>query len=183
VGYAGGTTTNPTYYNIGDHSETVEVDFDPTIVSYEQLLAAFWSGHNAWYPPYSVQYRSAIFYTTDQQQKLANESKQAEEAKLGKPIYTDIEPYTSFYVAEDYHQKYYLRQNSDLANELYTIYPNPADFRDSTVVARLNGYVGGYGDLDTLKKNLDNFGLSESGKQTLLKIVESGLTLVCPVNQ
>jgi methionine-S-sulfoxide reductase len=181
VGYAGGTTASPTYYNIGDHSETIEVDFDPAIIAYEQLLVAFWSGHDASYPPYSVQYRSAIFYTTDQQQKLANDSKQAEEARLGKPIHTDIELGTGFYVAEDYHQKYDLRQRPDVASALHAIYPNPADFRDSTAVARLNGYVGGYGDSDTLKKNLDSLGLSESGKKALLETAKLGLTPACPI--
>jgi peptide-methionine (S)-S-oxide reductase len=157
------------------------VDFDPGIISYKQLLAAFWAGHDATYPAYSTQYRSAIFYTSEQQKKLANEFKQAEETRLGKPIYTDIEPDTGFYVAEDYHQKYYLRQRPDLVNSLYTIYPSPADFRDSTAAARLNGYVGGYGNPDTLKKSLNSLGLSESGKQALLQITESGLTSGCPV--
>ncbi|MFH0768239.1 MAG: hypothetical protein V1932_01570 [Chloroflexota bacterium] len=63
-----------------------------------------------------------------------------------------------------------------------SFYPNPADFRDSTAIAHLNGYVGGYGDMETLKKDLDTFGLSESGKQVLLQIAESGLTPGCPVN-
>jgi peptide-methionine (S)-S-oxide reductase len=157
------------------------VDFDPGIISYTQLLAAFWAGHDATYPAYSTQYRSAIFYTSEQQKKLANEFKQAEETRLGKTIYTAVEPDTGFYVAEDYHQKYYLRQRPDLVNSLYAIYPSPADFRDSTAAARLNGYVGGYGDTDTLKKSLNSLGLSESGKQALLQITESGLTPGCPV--
>ncbi len=158
------------------------MDYDPTIVSYKQLLTAFWSGHDATTPADSWQYRSAIFCTTDQQKKLANESKQAEEERLRTSVYTAIEPYTAFYMVEDYHQKYYLRQRSAVVDALYSIYPNPADFRDSTAVARLNGYVGGYGNLETLKKDLDTFGLSESGKQVLLQIAESGLTPSCPVN-
>jgi peptide-methionine (S)-S-oxide reductase len=137
------------------------VEYDPAIVSYEQLLAAFWSSHNPTSPIYSSQYRSAIFHTNEQQQNLANESKQAEESILGMPVSTDIEPYAGFYVAEDYHQKYY--------------------FRDSTAAARLNGYVTGFGDLDALKKNLDSFGLSETGKEALLQITKSGLRPVCPV--
>jgi peptide-methionine (S)-S-oxide reductase len=181
VGYGGGTTANPTYGNIGDYCETVEVEYDPAIVTYEQLLAAFWNGHDATYPPYSSQYRSAIFYTADQQRDLANESRQAEEAKLGRTIYTDIAPNARFYVAEDYHQKFYLRQRSDVVNTIYAIYPNPADFRDSTAAARLNGYLGGYGDLETLKNNLDKLGLSESGKRALLQMTSSGLTHACPV--
>jgi peptide-methionine (S)-S-oxide reductase len=157
------------------------VDYDPDILSYDQLLAAFWNGHDPTYPLNSAQYRSAIFYTTDLQKKVAIESKQAEEAKLGKTVYTDIEPDTDFHVAEDYHQKYFLRQRSDVAIELYAIYPNPADFRDSTAVARLNGYFGGYGDSETLKKDMDKLGLSESGKQVLLQIAEYGLTPAFPV--
>jgi peptide-methionine (S)-S-oxide reductase len=158
----------------------VQVDYDPSVISYEQLLAVFWNSHDATYPSYSAQYRSAIFYTTDGQQKLANEFKQAEESRLGKTLYTAIERYTNFYIAEDYHQKYYLRQIPQLANELYVIYPDPAAFRDSTAAARLNGYTGGYGDPDTLIKNLDSFGLSKSGKQLLLKITESGISPACP---
>jgi peptide-methionine (S)-S-oxide reductase len=181
VGYAGGTTANPSYYHIGDYSETVEVEYDPAIVSYEQLLAAFWNGQDATYPPYDTQYRSAIFYTSDQQQKLAREALQQEEARTGKKIYTDIEPYTSFYVAEDYHQKYYLKLRTELANELEAIYPKPADFADSTAVARLNGYAGGYGDEEALKKNINGFGLSESGQKALIRIAESGLTPGCPI--
>ena len=156
------------------------MDYDPTVISYEQLLLAFWSSHDATSPAYSTQYRSAIFYTSDQQKRLASEAKQAEEAKMGKKINTDIEPYTGFYIAEDYHQKYYLRQTSQVVNDLYTLFPDPADFRDSTAAARLNGYIGGYGDSNTLAKNLDSLGLSESAKRALLQITQSGLAPVCP---
>lgn len=181
AGYCGGTTTSPNYHNIGNHSETVQIDFDTTVVSYEQLLTAFWSGHNATLPTYTAQYRSAIFYTTEQQQKLASEAVRAEEARLGKKIYTDVEPFIEFFVAEDYHQKYYLRQASWLVNDLYSIYPDPAEFRDSTAAARLNGYLGGYGDQDSLKQNLDSLGLSESGKTALLQRTLPFLARLCPV--
>ena len=157
------------------------MDYDPTVISYKRLLSAFWNGHNATLPSGTTQYRSAIFFTTDQQKELASESKQAEEASLGEKIYTDIEPFSGFYVAEDYHQKYYLRQTSEVVKDLYVIYPDPADFRDSTAAARLNGYMGGYGDLDTLTKNLDSLGLSESGKTALLRRTQYGLAPACPV--
>jgi peptide-methionine (S)-S-oxide reductase len=158
----------------------VQVNFDPTIISYEQLLVAFWNSHDATYPTYSDQYRSAIFYTSDQQQNLANEFKQTNEARIGEKIYTDITPFTGFNVAEDYHQKYYLRERPDIVDTLYVIYPNPSDFRDSTAAARLNGYLGGYGDRETLNNNLDKLGLSESDKKVLAQITESGLSPVCP---
>ena len=181
VGYCGGTTASPSYYNIGDHSETVQVDFDPTIISYGQLLLAFWNAHDAAYPSYSIQYRSAIFYTTEQQQKLANETLQKEEVKIGKRLFTDIEPFSGFYIAEDYHQKYNLRQITEVANELYAIYPDPAEFRDSTAAAKLNGYLGGNGDADILNESIDSLGLSEAGRRALLERAQYGLFPVCPV--
>lgn len=181
VGYAGGNSASPTYSDIGNHSETVQVDYDPAVVSYEQLLAAFFSSHDAAAPPYSIQYRSAIFFANDQQEKLAGEYKEKEETRLGQKLYTAIEPYTGFTIAEDYHQKYYLRQRSDIVKDLLSIYPNQADFRDSAAAARLNGYVGGYGDPDSLNENLDKLGLSPSSQQALLRIGESGLSAVCPV--
>jgi peptide-methionine (S)-S-oxide reductase len=181
VGYTGGTTANPDYNNIGNHSETVQVDYDPEIVSYAQLLAVFWNSHDVTSRPYSMQYRSAIFYTTDLQRSQAEEFRNAEEARLGTEVYTSIEQAAVFYVAEDYHQKYYLRLEDKIVNELYAIYPDPAAFRDSTAAARLNGYAGGFGDAETLSQNLEKFGLSSNGRQALLKLTESGLGAVCPV--
>jgi peptide-methionine (S)-S-oxide reductase len=180
VGYAGGTTANPTYENIGDYSESVQVDFDPAIISYDQLLQAFWSGHEPTYPS-EGQYRSAILYNSEDQRKAAVSSKQQQEAKLGQTIYTYIEPLTRFYLAEDYHQKYYL-QNSDLMKEISTIYPDPAVFRDSTAAARINGALAGYGNQETLKKEIGSLGLSPAGQKEILTIASSsGLTPGCPV--
>jgi peptide-methionine (S)-S-oxide reductase len=181
VGYAGGTTSNPTYSNIGNYSETVQVDYDPTIVSYEQLLSAFWDDAGVTYTPYSIQYRAAIFYTTDHQQIIAEASKTGEETRLGRRTFVSIEPGTNFYTAEDYHQKFYLRERKDLVNAIYAIYPDAADFRDSTAAARLNGYLGGYGDLNSLKQNLSKLGLNEAGQKALLDVANAGLTQACPV--
>jgi peptide-methionine (S)-S-oxide reductase len=182
VGYAGGTTGNPTYYNIGDHSETVQVDFDPSRISYDTLVDAFWSGHNPTYPSYSRQYRSVILYASEEQRQTAIKSKQREESRLGKVLFTDIEADNGFYVAENYHQKYYLRETPDLMAEISSIYPHPLDLMNSTAAARLNGYIAGYGNQDTLKKQLNNLGLSEASQQRLLQITASGLIPGCPIN-
>ncbi len=180
VGYAGGTTANPTYENIGDYSETVQVDFDPAVISYDQLLQAFWSGHEPTYPS-DGQYRSAILCNSDDQKKAALDSKQKQEAKLGHTLYTFIEPLTRFYLAEDYHQKFYL-QNSDLMTEFSAIYPDPAAFRDSTAAARINGALAGYGNQEALKKQIGSLGLSAAGQKEILTIASStGLTPGCPV--
>ncbi|MFP3879739.1 MAG: peptide-methionine (S)-S-oxide reductase MsrA [Dehalococcoidia bacterium] len=156
VGYAGGTLENPTYHNLGDHTETIEIDYDPAQVSYEQLLEVYWDSHNPTTQPWSRQYMSIIFYHNSEQFTLATESKQREEASLGRRVYTEIIPFSEFYVAEDYHQKYHLQQVPELMEELTVIYPNFADFRDSTAVARINGYIGGHVTFEELQEQLNS---------------------------
>jgi peptide-methionine (S)-S-oxide reductase len=181
VGYCGGTISNPTYDYIGDYSETVQVDYNPSLISYEQLLEAFWSGQDTSYAQYSRQYRSAIFYSSEEQRQAAIESRQREELRQGRPVFSDIEAITEFYIAEDYHQKYYLTQSTELLTEMSAIYPNLKDFINSPAVAKLNGYVAGYGDQAILQEQINRLGLSETGKQRLLKITASGLIPGCPV--
>jgi len=173
VGYAGGSKENPTYYDLGLHSETVQIDFDPSRISYQDLLDIFWRSHNPTSAPYSIQYKSIIFYHDEEQKRLAEESKALEEQSRGRKIQTEIVPFDRFYLAEDYHQKYYLRARPDLANELHAVYPDLNDYINSTAVARLNGYVGGNGDRETLQRELDSYGLSPQGKQRLLDLVGS----------
>jgi methionine-S-sulfoxide reductase len=173
VGYAGGSKENPTYHSLGGHSETVEIDYDPSRISYAELLDIFWRSHNPTSAPYSTQYKSAIFYHDEEQKRLAEESKADEEQKRSRIIQTEIIPFTRFYLAEDYHQKYYLRARPDLANELHAVYPDLTDYVNSTAVARLNGYIGGNGDRETLQRELDSYGLSSQGKQRLLDLVGS----------
>lgn len=121
VGYIGGHTENPTYHQVcGDttgHAEAVEVTYDPSIVSYEKLLAAFWQCHNPTLinrqgPDVGSQYRSVIFYHDDEQKQLAQAAKQAliDAKKYSKPIATEIIPASTFYPAEEYHQKYLKKQ-------------------------------------------------------------------------
>jgi len=107
---------------------------------------------------------SIVFYHNEEQRQIAISSKEREEARLGHSIVTEIIPFSEFYLAEDYHQKYYLRQEPGLFQELSAIYPDIGDFIDSTAVARLNGYAGGYGTWETLEKELNSLGLSESTK-------------------
>jgi peptide-methionine (S)-S-oxide reductase len=170
VGYAGGTTKNPTYYNLGDHSETVQIEYDPTILSYEKLLEVFWGSHNPTTQSWSRQYRSIIFYHNEVQKSAALASKHREETKLGQEIFTEIIPFSEFYLAEDYHQKYYLQQEPELFNEFATMYPEIDQLIRSTAVARVNGYIGGYGSFDSLQKQINSFGLSPIGNEKLLQI-------------
>ena len=117
VGYSGGTAKNPTYKDVcrgrTGHAEVVELQYDPAKVSYEKLLEVFWSVHdptqlNRQGPDVGDQYRSVIFFHTPQQKAAATESRAALESsdRLGKPIVTEIVPASTFYRAEEYHQRY-----------------------------------------------------------------------------
>jgi peptide-methionine (S)-S-oxide reductase len=124
---------------------------------------------------------SIVFYHNDEQRQIAISSKEHEVAKRGCNIITEIVPFSGFYLAEDYHQKYYLRHERGLFQELSAIYPDIGDFIDSTAVARLNGYVGGYGTPGALERELNSLGLSEAGKTRLLEIADRGLVSGCAV--
>lgn len=113
VGYAGGTKENPTYEDLGDHTESVQITFDPKKISYEQLLEHFWNEHDATYRT-KTQYKSAIFTHGEGQMAEALLSKEKRQAMNPRPIITEIHPAGTFYRAEDYHQKY-LRKNENAA--------------------------------------------------------------------
>jgi peptide-methionine (S)-S-oxide reductase len=173
VGYAGGTTTHPTYRRLGDHTETVEIDFDPARISYRELLDVFWKSHDPGSRSWSRQYKAAIFFHSEAQRKLAFESKEKEEARLGAKIFTEILPFTGFTLAEDYHQKYRLRQEPDILAAFEQIYPAERDFVNSTAAARVNGYLGGYGTPEELKKEIDGYGLPQPARKRLLEMLSS----------
>lgn len=172
VGYAGGESQNPSYSIIGDHAETIQVDYDPAVVSYEDLLAVFWSEHMPVSPAASRQYASLIHYATAEEKLLAEQSMQAQEKAIGRKLYTEIIPLGTFTLAEDYHQKYYLQNRSDLMSEFSTMYPDMQDFVNSTAAARVNGYVGRNGSLEQLQAELDQLGLSGKAQEILLGYFE-----------
>jgi methionine-S-sulfoxide reductase len=109
VGYSGGTTFAPTYHRLGDHTETIQIDYDPGVISYRDLLDVFFSNHTPTHPSHSVQYRSAVYYRTEDERCAAEEAIGRLEAAVGR-VYTAVEPFRVFHLAEDYHQKYYFKQ-------------------------------------------------------------------------
>jgi peptide-methionine (S)-S-oxide reductase len=118
VGYTGGWLPNPSYEDVctdrTGHAEAVEVEYDPTQVSYEQLLDVFWNTHdpttvNRQGPDIGSQYRSAIFFHAPEQEAAAKASKEKHQnsGRYKRPIVTEITPATEFYRAEEYHQQYF----------------------------------------------------------------------------
>ena len=130
-GYAGGKTINPTYEQVctgkTGHAEVVQIEFDPAVVSYKEIIDLFWDAHDPTsvtkedmivhgkHLPkgtayqgndYGSQYRSAIYYTTEEQHKIAEASKAEVQKKWKDPIATEIAPLKKFYPAEDYHQNF-----------------------------------------------------------------------------
>jgi peptide-methionine (S)-S-oxide reductase len=168
VGYAGGKKENPTYHQLGDHTETLEVDYDPARISYEKLLEIFWEEHNPTSSSWSTQYKAAVFYHGDEQKRLALATRDRLAAMLGKTIRTEVIPFSRFYPAEAYHQKYYLRGNKPFLKELQRYHPQDEGLMNSTAAARVNGYLGRNGTADSLKAEIEGYGLSESSRQALL---------------
>jgi peptide-methionine (S)-S-oxide reductase len=116
VGYTGGSAVDPSYEQVCSdstgHAEAVDVWFDAAVVSYDELLNIFWSIHDPTTPDrqgwdFGRQYRSAIFFHDPEQERLAIASRDQHQGSLAKPIVTEIVPASTFYDAEDYHQRYY----------------------------------------------------------------------------
>ena len=147
MGYCGGDKEKPDYYSMGDHTEAISIDFDPTVISYSELLGYFWKGHRCDRNNSSTQYMNAIFYRNEEQQKVAEHTLQIRAAGLNiepEQVATKILPVKEFTYAEKYHQKYALR--GELREYLNEIYPDAKSLADSTLATRLNGYLGnGFG--------------------------------------
>lgn len=125
VGYTGGSYQNPTYQDVCSgktgHAEAIQIEFDPSLVSYEDLLMLFWSNHNPTTinqqgPDIGEQYRSAVFFHSEEQEKEAKTLKEklqdAAIKQFGKQIVTEIVPATKFFKAEEYHQRYLEKNES-----------------------------------------------------------------------
>jgi hypothetical protein len=133
-------------------------------------LEIFWDSHNPRVAPSSRQYASLILYHSETQKRAAERSKLEQIASQGE-LQTEILPVGQFTWAEDYHQKYQLRGQRDLAAELSRVYPDYRDLTNSTAAARLNGYVGGHGTWEQLETEIGSLGLSENAQQRLQSIV------------
>jgi peptide-methionine (S)-S-oxide reductase len=152
----------------------MQIDYDPDQITYEEILQLFWDNHNPTGRFWSRQYMSIIFYHNDTQKEAAEASKANIEQISGVKVNTEIIAFSNFYLAEDYHQKYYLQNNRALANELKAYYPVFSDFINSAVAARINGIVAGYGDPSLFAEEGDDYGLSSDSLDILQQALETG---------
>jgi peptide methionine sulfoxide reductase msrA/msrB len=169
VGYAGGTTESPSYQMIGDHTETIEIDYDPAVISYRKLIEIFFDRHDPHSPAYSTQYASLILYQNEKQHKTALAVKNELEVENGREIQIVIKKLDHFYLAEDYHQKYRLQQQRNFKN-YYLDQMSMKQFINSPAVTKANGYISGSGERVNIIKNIGKLGLSTELQERLLKL-------------
>ncbi len=142
VGYAGGSKTDPGYHSLGDHTEVFQVEFDPGVMTYADLLGQAFQGHNPRTQTRKTQYQNVVFAATPAQQEILDEYLQAHGLDADA-IETRVEQLSRFYNAEDYHQKYSLRSQQSFISSFEEAGYDDADLRESPIAAKLNGYVAG----------------------------------------
>ncbi len=153
MGYCGGSTSAPSYRDIGDHAEAVQLHFDPAKISYEDLLALFWDGHDPTFGKGS-QYRAGLYCDDENQLAAGRRTAGALQRELGESVVTEIVLGKPFYSAEDYHQKWRLRRTPAVFEALAGQYPDEETFLASTAAAKANAYVSGHGSPAQLQRDL-----------------------------
>lgn len=159
VGYAGGRTPEPTYADIGDHIETVRVEYDPNRIAYADVLDPFWEAHDPARAPFKRQYQPALFPQTPAQTEQARASHAEVAARHTGGIATEVIEDASFSRAEAYHQKHKLRHHEALLNAFQALYSDEDEWIDSPAAALANGYVGGHRAPDRLDADASRLGL------------------------
>mmetsp|Transcript_20561 Transcript_20561/g.49070 ORF Transcript_20561/g.49070 Transcript_20561/m.49070 type:complete len:200 (-) Transcript_20561:270-869(-) len=165
VGYCGGTTPNPTYRKVcsdkafGDWAEAVQVDFDPSIISYEALVGVFFKSHEPGMCGGKRQYMSGIFAHTAEQFEAAQKVLEAEKDKRKGRLGTSLEMATDFYSAELYHQKWLLQRKSDWFKAVAL--QDGEHLLDSEAACKVNAFVAGHLPASTLRDELDRMAQSE----------------------
>ena len=149
---------NPSYKDLGDHTETVSLSYDPNVVSFETLLSVFWANHNPTIPS-QRQYRSLILHHNEEQKLSAQKSLMVARQKTSDEIHTEILPAGKYYEAETYHQKYVLQQHPWLITAL--LIQTREDLIKSHACTKLNGYLAGYGSLEDALNEAKRLGLNE----------------------
>lgn len=143
VGYAGGTKANPSYHDLGDHTEVFQVDYDPEEVSYTDLLDRVFRSHDPRRQTLKTQYQNIVFAATSAQRDALDAYLEAN-GYDPDGIETRIEQLSRFYPAEDYHQKHSLRSQRPLMEAFEEAGYDDEDLRESPAAAKLNGHAAGH---------------------------------------
>ena len=159
------------------------MDFDPERITYAQLVDVFWQEHPPTSGAWSSQYAHILFWEGEEQRAVAEASARKIGESLGRKVATRVRPLDRFYQAEDYHQKYYLRNTRELIREFDVMYRADADFVASTAAARVNGWLGGAGEACDLLAEIDSYGLSSEGRAVLLRRAGVAAAPGCAVNR
>lgn len=174
TGYAGGTSMHPTYRQMGDHTETVQLDFSSSIITFEEILEVFWNNHN----PINInnykgrQYLSLLFYSDDKQKEtIQHVLRRRKEQGRGEPE-TEIAPYSGFYLAEAKHQKYYLKRFPNAIEKLNEWFSSQEDLNNSTLAARLNGLAKGYTNLERILNEIGRWPVGSEHRKLLVDLVK-----------
>jgi len=169
---------NPDYNDLKDHSETTQIQFNPDMITYAELLTIFWERHD-YATPIEAQYKSAIFYNSEQQRQeaeasleLVQQGRLGQVALQGMEVQTLIAPATVFYVAELYHQKYFLQCNREIFSLL--CYSRRTDLIDDVVATSLNGYLHGSGTVGAFMEEVDTWCLPFKAKFAILHHISRG---------
>lgn len=155
-----------------DHSESLEVDFDASKISFAHFVDLFWDAHNPSSVGWGVQYAHKIWHRTPEEKQIIDDSKKKWEAVNRKQVLTKVEPFTSFTLAEDYHQKYTLRRHKNIIQLMKF---SDKDIIDSLYAARLNSWLAGRGDLKQLEE-IDSWNVSQDVKEKVKSECEKVLT-------
>ena len=172
VGYTGGDTREPTYHNLANHTEALQVDFDDDILTYQALMTMVWSLQDPTQQAWSEQYKYAVWTHSKEQQQVALRTGHDAAQRQGGTLRTLVQAASDFWRAEDYHQKYRLRQSRDLTAELVARQGSDRAMVNSTEAARLNGLLSGYGDAEESRLWLRALDLSEKSREEVLLRLE-----------
>ena len=143
VGYAGGRKSDPTYHNLGDHTEVFQIEYNPAVLSYRELLSRVFENHRPNYQASKTQYQNIILLATLEQREILK-TFLSERGFAADAIGTRIERLLGFYPAEDYHQKHNLRTDPTLSDVFDDSGYDDETVRESPAAAKLNGYASGH---------------------------------------
>lgn len=151
VGYAGGKEGQPTSKNTLDFTEALQIKYDPKLLSLDEILSQFFDQHNTTRAPYSIKYRSVLFYQNAEQKEKMSQKVEEMKQKYGV-IYTAVEPLEQFYEEVTRHQKYYLQRWKPVYQKWCQLNFGEELLVDSTLAARLNGLSRGVGTIEEIQR-------------------------------